>query len=72
MVGSDAEAEEKSIHWLQCFLFEGGSLSKRASQVDQQERIRLPMQEIQKLRVQSLGRGDHLEEERATHSTILA
>ena len=72
MVGSDAEAEEKSIHWLQCFLFEGGgSLNKRASQVDQRERIRLPMQETQKSRVQSLGREDHFEE-RATHSTILA
>ena len=24
MVGSDAEAEGKSAHWPQCFLFEGG------------------------------------------------
>ena len=29
MVGSDAEAEEKSIHWLQCFLFEGGGVPEQ-------------------------------------------
>ena len=34
MVGSDAEAEGKSAHWPQCFLFERGvggwSLSKKS------------------------------------------
>ena len=32
----------------------------------------LPMQEIEEMRVQSLGREDLLEEEMATHSSILA
>ena len=41
----------------------------RASQVAQQERIPLPMQETW---VQSLGWEDPLEEELATHSSILA
>ena len=40
-----------------------------ASLVAQQKRIRLPMQEMQ---VQSLGRGDPLEKEMATHCSILA
>ena len=44
----------------------------RASQVVQWERIHLPMQETQEMRVQSLGREDSLEEEMVTHSSILA
>ena len=40
-----------------------------ASLVVQWERIRLPVQEM---RVQSLGQEDPLEEEMATHSSILA
>ena len=35
-------------------------------------RTRLPMQEVQETRVQSLGLEDLLEEEMATHSSILA
>ena len=37
----------------------------------QQERICLPMQETQETRVQSLGGEDPLEEEMATHSSVL-
>ena len=44
----------------------------RASQVVPLPRIHLPMQEVQKTRVPSLGREDPLEEEMATHSSILA
>ena len=36
------------------------------------KRIHLPMQEMQDMLVQSLGGEDPLEEEMATHSTILA
>ena len=36
------------------------------------ERIRLLMQELQEMQVQSLGLEDPLEEEMATHSSILA
>ena len=43
-----------------------------ASQVAPQSRICLPMQETQEIQVWSLGREDHLEEEMATHSRILA
>ena len=42
------------------------------SQVLQWYRIRLPMQETQETRVRSLGQEDHLEEEMATHSGVLA
>ena len=38
----------------------------------QWERIHLPMQEMQETQVQSLGREDPLEEEMATHPSILA
>ena len=44
----------------------------RASQLTQQSRIRLPMQETQERWVQSLGQEDPLEEEMATLSSILA
>ena len=44
----------------------------RASQVVPLPRIHLPMQEVQKTRLPSLGREDPLEEEMATHSSILA
>ena len=43
-----------------------------ASQVAQGERIRLPMQEKQETQVRSLGQEDPLEEEMATHFSILA
>ena len=43
-----------------------------ASQVVQRQRIRLPMQEMQEIQVQSLGQEDHLEGEMETHSCILA
>ena len=43
-----------------------------ASQVAQWQRIYLPMQEMQETKVQSLGQEDLLEEEMATHSSILA
>ena len=36
------------------------------------ERIHLPIQETQGTQVRSLGRGDPLEKEMATHSSILA
>ena len=36
------------------------------------ERIRLPIQVTQETQVRSLGRGDPLEKEMATHSSILA
>ena len=42
------------------------------SQVAQWQRISLPMQWYQKMKIQSLGQGDPLEEEMATHSKILA
>ena len=42
------------------------------SQVLQWYRIRLPMQETQETRVQSLGQEDHLEKEMETHSSVLA
>ena len=42
------------------------------SQVAQWRRISLPMQWYQKMKIQSLGQGDPLEEEMATHSKILA
>ena len=45
---------------------------KGASQVTQQERIRLPLQETQDIWVQSLGLEDPLEKEMATHSSIFA
>jgi len=44
----------------------------RVSHVVQWLRIRLPMQELQEMQVQSLGQEDPLEEEMATHSSILA
>ena len=37
----------------------------------QWERTHLPMQEMQEMRVQSVGQEDPLEEEMATHSSIL-
>ena len=43
-----------------------------ASQVVQKERICLPMQETQEMRARFLGRDGLLEEEMATHSSILA
>ena len=43
-----------------------------ASQVAQQSRIRLPMQETQEIRAQSLGQEGLLEKKMATHSGILA
>ena len=43
-----------------------------ASQVAQWYRIHLPMQETQKMWVQSLGQEDLLEKGMATHSSILA
>ena len=42
------------------------------SQVAQEERIHLPMQEVQQLWVQFLGREDPVEEETAAHSSIPA
>ena len=48
------------------------SLTVRASLLAQQERIHLPMKEMQETRVQSLGCEEALEEEVATHSTIVA
>ena len=45
---------------------------KGACQVVQWPRIHLPVQEMQEIRVWSLGREDPLEEEMATHSSILA
>ena len=41
-----------------------------ASQVAQWSRICLPMQETQEMPIQSLGRGEHLEEEMMTHSSV--
>ena len=38
----------------------------------QWERIRLPVHEMRELRIQFLGQADPLEEEMATHSSILA
>ena len=43
-----------------------------ASQVAHGSRIRLPMQEMQKTQIRSLGLADPLEEEMATHSSVLA
>ena len=43
-----------------------------ASQVVQKERICMPMQETQEMRARFLGRDGLLEEEMATHSSILA
>ena len=43
-----------------------------ASQVGQWQRIHLPVWEVQETWVQSLGQGDPLEEEMATHSSLLA
>ena len=40
--------------------------------MDQQMKNPPPMQETQEMRVQSLGQEDPLEEEMATHSSILA
>ena len=45
---------------------------EEASQVAQWQRNHLPMQETQESQVQSLGQEDLLEEEMATHSSILA
>ena len=42
------------------------------SQVVQWQRIRWPMQELQKTQFQSLDQEDPLEEEMATHSSFLA
>ena len=50
----------------------GVSLTVRASLLAQQQRIHLPMQEMQETRVQSLGQEAPLEEEVAAHSSILA
>ena len=47
-------------------------IQKWASQVAQQQRFPLPMQEPQEKLVQSLGQGEPLEEEMATSSSILA
>ena len=44
----------------------------RASQVAWLSRIHLPMQEMQEMQFQSLGWADPLEEEIATHASILA
>ena len=49
-----------------------GNQGGPASQVAQWQRIYLPMEETQETWVQSLGREDPLEEETATHSSILA
>jgi len=46
--------------------------TKRDSQVAQQERTHLPILEMQETWVRSLGPEDPLEEEIATHSTLLA
>ena len=43
-----------------------------SSLVAQWKRIHLPMQETQEVRVRSLGQEDPLEEEMATHSSIIA
>ena len=45
---------------------------KGASQVVQWQRICLPMQEMPEVQIRSRGREDALEEEMATHSSILA
>ena len=47
-------------------------LNNSKSQVAQCQRIHLPVQEMQETRVPSLGQADPLEEEMATHSTVLA
>ena len=47
-------------------------LQAQASQMEQWQRIHLPMQEKEELQVQSLGWEDPLEEEMATYSSILA
>ena len=44
----------------------------RTSQGTQWQRTCLLMQELQEMRIQSLGREDPLEKEMATHSSILA
>ena len=41
-------------------------------QVALEVKTHLPTQEIQETQVQSLGQEDHLEEEMATHSSVLA
>ena len=51
---------------------EGIPVHSGASQVAQWERICLPMQETQETWVPSLSQEDSLEEETATHSSILA
>ena len=48
------------------------SVPCEASQVTQRQRIYLPKQEFQETGVQSLGQEDPLEEEMATHSSIVA
>ena len=50
----------------------GVQSERGASQGGQWGRIRLSVQEMQEMWVQSLGLGDPLEEEMATHSSILA
>ena len=47
-------------------------LQARAFQMEQWQRIHLPMQETEEMQVQSLGWEDPLEEEMATYSSILA
>ena len=56
-----AKGEKKEVH-----------LEEGASQVTQQEGIRLPLQETQEIWVQSLGQEDPLEKELATHSSNFA
>ena len=46
--------------------------ARNSSQVAQWKRIHLPMQEIQEMRVRSLGQEDPLGKEIATHSSVLA
>ena len=48
-----------------------GLIYERTSPVAQWSRTHLPMQKAQETQVQSLGQEDALEEEAATHSSIL-
>ena len=47
-------------------------MGEQASQVAQWQRIHLPVQDMQETWVHSLGWEDALEEEMATHSSLLA
>ena len=63
-LGKHWTSKTDKIHTLMGWGFPGGTVGK--------ESTCLPMQETQELRVPSLGQEDSLEEEMATHSSILA